>query len=92
MSTFIKLGLIVVLIIAGLVLGTPQQISFAPAAQDLSYIGSAPFAIGLVFVLYSYSGWNAATYIAGEIHDPQQEPAALDHRLAARWSWCSMSR
>src|SRR5208337_707642 len=29
----------------------------------------APFAISLVFVLYAYSGWNAATYIAGEIED-----------------------
>jgi APA family basic amino acid/polyamine antiporter len=71
-STFIKLGLIVGLIMAGLVIGRPQpDISFLPTAQDFSLIGSAPFAIGLVFVLYSYSGWNAATYIAGEVHDPQ---------------------
>ena len=28
---------------------------------------SAPFAISLVFVMYSYSGWNAATYITGEM-------------------------
>jgi APA family basic amino acid/polyamine antiporter len=33
---------------------------------------SAPFAISLVFVMYSYSGWNAATYITGEMHDPQR--------------------
>jgi len=33
---------------------------------------SAPFAISLVFVMYSYSGWNAATYISGEMHDPQR--------------------
>lgn len=71
-STMIKLGLIVALILAGLIFGTPQDISFAPSAQDLSLIGSAPFAIGLVFVLYSYSGWNAATYISGEIQDPQK--------------------
>lgn len=71
-STFIKLGLIVVLIVSGFVLGTPQDISFAPTAHDLTYLGSAPFAISLVFVLYSYSGWNAATYIAGEIHEPHK--------------------
>ncbi len=71
-STFIKLGLILLLIIAGLVVGEPQPVSFAPSPQDFSMIGSAPFAIGLVFVLYSYSGWNAATYIGGEIHDPQK--------------------
>jgi APA family basic amino acid/polyamine antiporter len=71
-STFVKLGLILILIIAGLIFGTPQDISFAPTAHDFTYIGSAPFAIGLVYVLYAYSGWNAATYIASEIHDPER--------------------
>ena len=71
-STVIKLALILVLIISGFAIGTPQEISFAPTAQDLTYLGSAPFAIGLVFVLYSYSGWNAATYIAGEIREPDK--------------------
>jgi APA family basic amino acid/polyamine antiporter len=33
---------------------------------------SAPFAVSLVFVMYSYSGWNAATYIAGEVRDPHR--------------------
>jgi basic amino acid/polyamine antiporter, APA family len=71
-STFVKLGLIAVLIVAGFVWGNPQPISFAPSAADLGYIAGAPFAISLVFVLYAYSGWNAATYIAGEIKDPQR--------------------
>jgi APA family basic amino acid/polyamine antiporter len=71
-STFIKLALIAVLIVAGFALGTPQPISFAPTAQDFGHLGSAPFAISLVFVLYSYSGWNAATYIAGEVRDPDK--------------------
>jgi APA family basic amino acid/polyamine antiporter len=70
--------LIVVLIFAGLALGTPQPISFAPSASDLHYITGAPFAVGLVFVMYAYSGWNAATYIAGEIHNPQRSlPLAI---------------
>ena len=39
---------------------------------------SAPFAISLVFVMYSYSGWNAATYIAGEVQNPARNlPRAL---------------
>ena len=69
-STFLKVALIVAFIIAGFVYGTPQPISFAPTEKDLGYITSAPFAIGLVFVMYSYSGWNAMTYIAGEVRDP----------------------
>jgi len=27
-------------------------------------------ALGLIFVMYSYSGWNAAAYLAGEVRDP----------------------
>jgi APA family basic amino acid/polyamine antiporter len=69
-STLIKAALIVALIIAGLAVGTPQPISFAPSASDVSYMASAPFAVSLVFVMYAYSGWNAATYIAGEIQNP----------------------
>jgi basic amino acid/polyamine antiporter, APA family len=77
-STILKVALITAFLIAGLVIGTPQPISFAPQATDLSHVISAPFAIGLVFVMYSFSGWNAATYIIGEMKTPQQNlPRAL---------------
>lgn len=69
-ATLIKVALIVVFIIAGLALGNPQAMSFWPRAGDLGVIASAPFANSLVFVMYSYAGWNAATYIAGEIEEP----------------------
>jgi len=63
---------------AGLAFGVRQPISFAPTALDLTLMGGAPFAISLVFVMYSYSGWNAATYIIGEIKDPHRAlPRAL---------------
>lgn len=71
-TTILKVGLILAFIIAGFALGTPQDISFAPSAADFSHMTGAPFAIGLVFVMYSYSGWNASTYIIGEIKDPQR--------------------
>ncbi len=71
-STLVKLVLIAVLIVAGFVWGKPQNISFAPSAADAAYITGTPFALSLVFVLYAYSGWNAATYIAGEVKDPHQ--------------------
>jgi len=77
-STFIKLGLIVGFIAAGFIWGKPQPISFAPSGADLGYLTSAPFAISLVFVLYAYSGWNAATYISSEIKEPEKTlPRAL---------------
>ncbi|HEY3892850.1 MAG TPA: amino acid permease [Bradyrhizobium sp.] len=77
-STVLKVVLIVAFLIAGFVIGTPQPVSFMPDATDLAHVASAPFAIGLVFVMYSFSGWNAATYIIGEMHTPQQSlPRAL---------------
>src|ERR1700732_472373 len=77
-STTLKVVLIVACLIAGFVIGAPQAISFAPHISDVGYVTSAPFAIGLVFVMYSFSGWNAATYIIGEMHTPQENlPRAL---------------
>lgn len=77
-STILKVVLIVAFLVAGFIIGVPQPISFTPQAGDLSHIVSAPFAIGLVFVMYSFSGWNAATYIIGEMKTPQQSlPRAL---------------
>ena len=77
-STLLKLMLIIAFVIAGFAFGSRQPISFAPNLADAAYLSSAPFAIGLVFVMYSYSGWNAATYIIGEIREPQRSlPRAL---------------
>jgi APA family basic amino acid/polyamine antiporter len=76
--TTIKLALIIAFLVAGFTVAHPQPISFAPTLHDFSYVTTAPFAISLVFVMYSYSGWNAATYIAGEIRDPHRSlPRAL---------------
>jgi APA family basic amino acid/polyamine antiporter len=77
-STILKVVLIVAFLIAGFVIGTPQPVRFTPDVSDIAHISSAPFAIGLVFVMYSFSGWNAATYIIGEMKTPQQSlPRAL---------------
>ena len=77
-STVLKVVLIVAFLVAGFAIGVRQPISFAPQAGDLAHVASAPFAIGLVFVMYSFSGWNAATYIIGEMHTPQRSlPRAL---------------
>lgn len=78
-ATFIKVALIVVFIAAGFSVADPQPISFLPQPGDLGYLVSAPFAVSLVFVMYSYSGWNAATYIAGDVREPERNipPAML---------------
>jgi basic amino acid/polyamine antiporter, APA family len=77
-STVSKVVLIIAFLVAGFMIGAPQPLSFAPSSSDLSLVSSAPFAIGLVFVMYSFSGWNAATYIIGEMRAPQRNlPRAL---------------
>ncbi|CCD96710.1 putative amino acid transporter [Bradyrhizobium sp. ORS 375] len=78
LSTVLKLGLIVAFLVAGAIIADPQPVRFAPAVADVGYVTSAAFATGLVFVMYAFSGWNAATYIIGELHTPERTlPRAL---------------
>jgi APA family basic amino acid/polyamine antiporter len=72
LSTLIKLLLIGTLIAAGLFLHPKQPIDFLPVRGDTTLIFGASFAVALVYVMYSYSGWNAAVYIAGEIKQPEK--------------------
>jgi APA family basic amino acid/polyamine antiporter len=72
LSTLVKLLLIGALIAAGLFVQPKQPISFLPAPGDTIAIFGAPFAVALVYVMYSYSGWNAAAYITGEIKQPEK--------------------
>lgn len=70
--TLVKLLLIGALIAAGFFLSTKQPITFLPGSGDTMSIFSGPFAIALVYVMYSYSGWNAAAYVTGEIKKPEK--------------------
>src|SRR6266581_1184028 len=72
LSTLVKLLLVGALIGAGLFIHSKQPISFLPAAGETITIFGAPFAVALVYVMYSYSGWNAAAYITGEIKQPEK--------------------
>jgi basic amino acid/polyamine antiporter, APA family len=71
-STLIKLLLIGALIVTGFFVHPKQPINFLPASGAMSSIFGAGFAVALVYVMYSYSGWNAAVYIAGEIKQPEK--------------------
>ncbi|RZK94331.1 MAG: APC family permease, partial [Methylobacterium sp.] len=76
--TLVKLALIVLFIVAGFSGGGGGSTGFLPSASDLGQIFSASFAVSLVFVMYAYTGWNAATYIVGDLADPPRSlPRAL---------------
>jgi APA family basic amino acid/polyamine antiporter len=70
--TIVKLVLIAALIVAGLLLVPRQPITFLPHATDTMSIFTGAFAVSLVYVMYSYSGWNASSYIIGEVKEPER--------------------
>ena len=69
-ATGLKIVLILVFVACGFLLVHPQPISFVPSHATTVSVFSAAFASSLVFVNFAYSGWNASSYIAGEIKDP----------------------
>lgn len=65
---FTTMKIALVLALAAALFAAPAAAA-APSAPWAGYLLSAPFAVSLMFTLYAYSGWNAATYIAGETRD-----------------------
>lgn len=56
----------------------PGTTQLGPTDQSLTQIFSLAFAGSLYYVMYAYSGWNAAAYITGNIENPLRNlPIAL---------------
>ena len=76
--TSTQLVLIAAFIVAGLRFTPAVPVRLALDGAAWREIVSPSFAISLVYVSYAFTGWNAAGYIAGEIHAPQRTiPRAL---------------
>ncbi|PYU18982.1 MAG: amino acid permease [Acidobacteria bacterium] len=77
--TALKLGIIAVFLVSAFALGRGDWAHFQMAtARSSSHGLGAQFAVSLIFVMFAYSGWNAASYVAEEIKDPQRTlPLAL---------------
>ncbi|MBI3520078.1 MAG: amino acid permease [Bacteroidetes bacterium] len=76
--TALKVGVIVCFILAGLFHTPGHNISVLPQASSVNEIFSAGFWVSLIYVSYAYSGWNAASYLAGDMENPQKNlPKAL---------------
>ena len=72
--TTIKIITILGFCLAGLLLTpNPQDIHILPQKSDWTVLSSGAFAIALIYVSYAYTGWNAATYIIGELETPQRD-------------------
>src|SRR5438874_1276164 len=57
---------------AGFFVESKQPITFVPHTGDTMSIFAPAFAVALVYVMYSYSGWNASSYIIGEVKKPER--------------------
>lgn len=77
-STFLKVVLILGLILIGLWVGPPSGNEGLWRSLEIPELLSPAFAIALIYVSYSYSGWNAAAYITEEFKNPKKAlPFAL---------------
>jgi len=72
--TLLKIGLILGFAVATLAyLPQWQAVRFTPQISDVSTIFSSNFFVSLIYVSFAYSGWNVATYLAGEVEQPQKQ-------------------
>ena len=73
---FTTLKIILIMIFIGIMFSfdSSQEINLnlIPQAKDWSDISSTPFYVSLVYVYFSYSGWNASTYVAEVIENPSK--------------------
>ena len=72
---FTALKLVLILLFCAVIAiwgNSPQQLNFAPQPGDEKLLFSGAFAVALIYVNYAYTGWNAATYVTGELDNPQR--------------------
>lgn len=72
--TGLKLAMIVFFICSPLLVENLEwsSNSLSPSESSLDTIFSLPFAGALVWVMFSYSGWNASSYIVGHLDKPKK--------------------
>jgi basic amino acid/polyamine antiporter, APA family len=67
--TVVELGLLIWFVVAGLVAGWSHSTNLNDRPPlDFSVLEAMTFS--LVYITYAYFGWNAASYLAGEVSNP----------------------
>jgi APA family basic amino acid/polyamine antiporter len=67
-TAYLKLGALILIVVLGLIVGHGR--TAADASQGAASLSS--FGVGLAPVLFSYLGWNASVFVAGEIASPER--------------------
>jgi APA family basic amino acid/polyamine antiporter len=77
LTTAFKLLGLVALVLFGIAVGS-GSFEHLRDGKSITEQSAGLLAVNLVYVMYSYSGWNAAVYLAGEIRDaPRLVPRAV---------------
>ncbi len=75
--TLSKVGGIVTILLAAVLIGRGRLAGLVTPSPGFHELGAADLMTGLatslIFVMFCYSGWNAAAYIAGELRDPVRD-------------------
>ena len=77
--TGLKIGILSAFLALAFLLGKGSTSHFSAQAVRTSHHSlGAQFAVSLIFVMFAYSGWNAAAYVAEEMKSPERTlPASL---------------
>ncbi len=77
--TALKLGILGTFLVLTFTVGHGHWTHFRLATtRSSTHTLGAQFAVSLIFVMFAYSGWNAATYVAEEMKTPEHTlPMAL---------------
>ena len=71
--TVLKVGLIVVLILGGLSFGDGDYGHLSDHGEfSFGFGGWKTIGLSLMWIMFAYSGWNASTYVGGEVRNPEK--------------------
>lgn len=80
-ATALKIGMILFVVVLPVFFKLPNEAEFELKITDrtVDLLSSLAFPKALVWVMFAYSGWNAATYIVGHLENPKRNlgPALL---------------
>jgi len=71
LTTVLKVGLFAVLVVAGFLFGKGRLANVAEG-RPLEKVEFATAITQLFYVMFAYTGWNAASYLAGEVCNPDR--------------------
>jgi len=70
--TVLEVGGLVLIVVAGLIFAAPPQAAAPAAGADQPWYMGAGIGSAMIFVLFTYGGWNDAAYISAEVRDRER--------------------